>query len=146
MIRFLLPATLLVAACSPDTESRQAAAAKPNPPPAAPETTAVPFKQLGWDGSRYTFKPQDASEAKPYTGITTDHYKSGQLKARYGLKDGVYHGLVEEWYENGRQKTKTSYENGQHQGDNFYWNSDGTLQVHKVWKDNDVVSETRPAP
>ena len=99
---------------------------------------AVPFSKLGWAESRFTW------EGNPFTGVTIDHYKNGQLKARYHIKEGVYHGLIEEWYENGKQKTRTSYENGLHQGDNFYWNSDGSLQVHKVWKDDVLVSESHP--
>lgn len=146
---------LLPVACSPEQDrgaagprSAPAEAGRANPtdvrdapaPDAVP--AEVPFKILGWDGSRYTFKAPGASEASPFTGVTTDHFKSGGLKARYGLHEGVYHGLVEEWYENGKQKTKTSYEYGKHQGDNFYWNQDGTLQVHKVWKDDVLVKET----
>jgi hypothetical protein len=97
---------------------------------------AVPFRSLGWENDRFTHLGQ------PFTGTTTDHYKPGTLKARYGIHEGRYHGLVEEWYENGQQKTKTSYEHGRHEGDNFYWNKDGSLQVHKVWKNDTLVSET----
>jgi antitoxin component YwqK of YwqJK toxin-antitoxin module len=150
---------LLPVACSPDSDRGTAQ------PPAAPSEAGltnpaitrgapapdevpaeVPFQNLGWDGSRYTYKAPGASVANPYTGITTDHFKSGGLKARYGLHEGVYHGLVEEWYENGQQKTKTSYQHGKHEGDNFYWNQDGTLQAHKVWKDDILVKETPHPP
>ncbi len=106
--------------------------------PASAASPAVPYAKLGWADSLYTW------EGKPFTGVTTDQYPSGQLKARYGIKNGRYHGLVEEWYENGNQKTKTTYDNGRHQGDNYYWNSDGSLQVHKVWKDDQLVSEKYP--
>ena len=132
MMRLLLTLALLPAACSPapdKTESKPAVSAEP---------PAAPFPKLGWAESRFTW------EGKPFTGVTTDYHKNGQLKARYHIKDGVYHGLVEEWYENGQQKTKTSYENGLHQGDNFYWNADGSLQAHKVWRDDNLVSESRP--
>jgi hypothetical protein len=148
---------LLPIACSPDSDRgtaqpqaapAEAARANPENSPGAPSPAGVPaevpFKILGWDGNRYTYKAPGASEAIPYTGVTTDHFKSGGLKARYGLHEGVYHGLVEEWYENGKQKTKTSYQHGKHEGDNFYWNEDGTLQVHKVWKDDVLVKETPP--
>lgn len=120
-----LTAGALLASCSP-------------PPPAAAPTAAppVPFRSLGWENERFTHLGQ------PFTGTTTDHYKSGSLKARYGIHEGRYHGLVEEWYENGQQKTKTSYAHGRHEGDNFYWNPDGSLQVHKVWKNDALVSET----
>jgi hypothetical protein len=128
-----LAASMLLGSCSP-------------PPPAAPPGTAaessasVPFRSLGWANERFTH------EGQPFTGTTTDHYKSGALKARYGIREGKYHGLVEEWYENGQQKTKTSYDQGRHEGDNFYWNEDGSLQAHKVWKNDNLVSErTSPA-
>lgn len=126
-----IAAILLPAACSPPVEPAGNV-------PAVGETEPVSFPKLGWDSgtSRFTW------DGKPFTGVTTERYKSGGLKLRYQLNDGVYHGLVEEWYENGQQKTKTSYENGKHQGDNFYWNADGSLQVHKVWKDDRLVSET----
>jgi hypothetical protein len=129
----LLLLALLPAACSPPQE-------KEGSKPVAAEPAPVPFKKLGWDsaGNLYTW------EGKPFTGVTTEDYKSGQLKQRYHIKEGVYHGLVEEWYENGKQKTKTTYENGKHQGDNFYWNPDGSLQVHKVWKNDELISETHP--
>ena len=107
--------------------------AKAEAPPAA---AAVPFRQLGWDNERFTW------EGRPFTGTTEDHYKSGKLKARYGIREGRYHGLVEEWHDNGQQKTRTSYQDGRHEGDNFYWNADGSLQVHKVWKDDQLISET----
>ena len=128
-MRILFILALLPTACCPPAEKTET-----NPATAA-EPSTVPFSKLGWAKDRFTI---------PFTGLTTDHYKNGQLKARYHIKDGVYHGLVEEWYENGQQKTKTSYENGLHQGDNFYWNADGSLQVHKVWKDDVLVSETPP--
>ncbi len=131
--------SLFLSSCSPEPQPESPDLKQSG---SVPAPAPVPFKDLGWDGTRYTFKPEDAPEARPFTGITTDHYKSGQLKARYQIKDGRYHGLVEEWYENGRQKTKTSYEEGKHQGDNFYWNPDGTLQVHKIWKDDVLVSES----
>lgn len=124
-----LAAAALLASCSP-------------PPPTVAPTVApppVPFRSLGWENDRFTHLGQ------PFTGTTTDHYKPGTLKARYGIHEGRYHGLVEEWYENGQQKTKTSYEHGRHEGDNFYWNKDGSLQVHKVWKNDTLVSET-PGP
>lgn len=106
--------------------------------PASTAGAAVPFAKLGWSDSRFTW------EGRPFTGITTDQYKSGQLKARYEIKDGVYHGLVEEWYENGNQKTRTRYQNGKHEGDNFYWNADGSLQVHKIWRNDELISEKHP--
>lgn len=127
---------LSLTACTPEAEQRES---KPAPAAAVPE---VPFKDLGWDGSRYTLKDGPAGAEKPFTGVTTKHNKAGRLLARYGVKEGVYHGLVEEWYENGKQKTKTSYAHGRHEGDNFYWNPDGTLQVHKVWRDDVLISET----
>ena len=108
----------------------------PAPTETKAEAPVVPFRQLGWDNERFTW------EGKPFTGTTEDHYKSGKLKARYGIREGRYHGLVEEWYENGQQKTRTAYQDGRHEGDNFYWNADGSLQVHKVWKDDQLVSET----
>ena len=144
MMRPVLLSCALLAACSPEVDRRVAPAASGegnHSPPADAE--AVPFKKLGWDSATSRFLLED----KPFTGVTTDFYKpSGQLKARYHVQEGVYHGLVEEWYENGQQKTKTSYGNGKHQGDNFYWNADGTLQVHKVWKDDVLVSETPGGP
>ena len=155
----LSAAMIFLAGCSPDGE-------KPAPQtggaPAEekgtsaeeaikqPETaTAVPYKTLGWDSEKGLL----LLDGKPFTGITVDHYVptaveamvnrgARRLKARYHVAEGVYDGLVEEWYDNGNQKTKTTYAKGKHQGDNFYWNSDGTLQVHKVWKDNNLVSET----
>lgn len=131
-MRFLPVALfLLLASCAPPVETKDQT-------PASAADPAVPFAKLGWADNKFTW------QGRPFTGVTTDQYKSGQLKARYGIKDGVYHGLVEEWYENGKQKTKTSYENGRHQGDNFYWNSDGSLQVHKVWKDDQLISEKHP--
>lgn len=126
-----LAAALALASCTPPVETK-------DPTPASAAAPVVPYAKLGWSESRFTW------EGKPFTGVTTDQYKSGQLKARYGIKEGLYHGLVEEWYENGHQKTRTSYENGRHQGDNFYWNADGSLQVHKVWKDDRLLSEKRP--
>jgi hypothetical protein len=141
-------ALFFLTACSPEGEP-QVKPATPGksgeePKPVPGEAAAVPFKQLGWDSatSRFTFNGQ------PFTGVTTDFYKpSGKLKARYHVKEGVYDGLVEEWYDNksGQQKTKTSYANSKHEGDNFYWNADGTLQVHKVWK-NDVLVSEMPGP
>jgi hypothetical protein len=132
-MRRLLPAlaaVALLASCSPPPPAPTPAAAPP-----------VPFRSLGWENDRFTHL------GKPFTGTTTDHYKSGTLKARYGIHEGRYHGLVEEWHENGQQKTKTSYDHGRHEGDNFYWNQDGSLQVHKVWKNDVLVSETPgPAP
>jgi antitoxin component YwqK of YwqJK toxin-antitoxin module len=98
------------------------------------EAGGVPYKNLGWDSARGLF-------TYPFTGVATEQYKNGQMKLRYHIKDGKYDGLVEEWYENGKQKTKTNYEGGKHQGDNFYWNADGTLQAHKVWKDDVLVTE-----
>lgn len=144
-------------ACSPEAEE-SARKERPAPtvtqtpqvpePSSAPAGTVpadpavVPYKTLGWDSATSRFLLND----RPFTGVTTDYYKpSGKLKARYHIREGVYDGLVEEWYDNGQQKTKTSYIAGQHQGDNFYWNADGTLQVHKVWKDNNLISET-PGP
>ena len=142
MMRPFLLSCALLAACSPEADRRpvqdpaESGEGKQAPPA---ETEAVPFKKLGWDSATGRF----LLEEKPFTGVTTDFYKPpGELKARYHVQEGVYHGLVEEWYENGQQKTKTSYEHGKHQGDNFYWNADGTLQVHKVWKDDVLVSET----
>ena len=126
----LLPA-LLLAACSPNPTPSPVAAPAPASPP-------VPFRQLGWDSDHFTW------EGKPFTGTTTDHYKSGALKCRYGIRNGRYHGLVEEWYENGNPKTRTAYEDGRHEGDNFYWNPDGSLQSHKNWKNDSLVSESHP--
>ena len=161
MLRMLcLPVLILLSACSPKKE-QEAASNAVSPAPAANsqqetagansaggtarnDAAAVPYKQLGWDSATSRF----LLDGKPFTGVTTDFYKpSGnppvaKLKARYQITDGVYDGLVEEWYDNGQQKTKTSYVKGKHQGDNFYWNADGSLQVHKVWKDDVLVSET----
>ena len=94
----LLPA-LLLAACSPNPTPSPVAAPAPASPP-------VPFRQLGWDSDHFTW------EGKPFTGTTTDHYKSGALKCRYGIRNGRYHGLVEEWHENGNPKTRTAYDDG----------------------------------
>ena len=139
MMRPLLLSCALLAACSPEVDRSAVPAPVESGEGKPVGTEAVPFKKLGWDSATSRFLLED----KPFTGLTTDFYKpSGQLKARYHVQEGVYHGLVEEWYENGQQKTKTSYEDGKHQGDNFYWNSDGTLQAHKVWKDDLLVSET----
>lgn len=152
MMRLCLTAVLgLLAGCSPEREKSipQAGGA----PVAAEEkgtsadeamqqpktASAVPYKMLGWDSEKGLF----LLEGKPFTGVTVDHYKpTGKLKARYHVTEGVYDGLVEEWHDNGNQKTKTSYVMKKHEGDNFYWNSDGTLQVHKVWKDDNLISET----
>jgi hypothetical protein len=152
MTRACFYALTFLAACSPEVEKRDDSVATPpakssagSPVMAAAYPTdpaAVPYKQLGWDSETSRL----LLDGKPFTGVTTDFYKTtGKLKARYEVKDGVYHGLVQEWYDNGQQTTKTSYVNGKHEGDNFYWNRDGTLQVHKVWKDNNLVSET-PGP
>lgn len=153
MKRLLLLPLLALAACSPDAPPAASAPAQPAAPalPAsmgtapAPSAGAVPFSKLGWADNKYTW------EGKPFTGTTEDTFKkTGKLRLRYQLKDGAYHGLVEEWYENGNKLTHTLYENAQHQGDNIYWNTDGTLQAHKVWKDNVKISEThgekRPSP
>jgi antitoxin component YwqK of YwqJK toxin-antitoxin module len=103
--------------------------------PAKPaESGGVPFKNLGWDSAKSLF-------TYPFTGVATEQYKNGQMKLRYHIREGKYDGLVEEWYENGSPKTKTSYENGKHQGDNFYWNPDGSLQAHKIWKDDVLITE-----
>lgn len=123
----LLP-ILFFTACSPP----ESPAGKGDPAPGP-----VPYSKIDWkDNVHYL-------NGKPFTGVTVQFHKNGNLLSRYAMKDGVYHGLVEEWYESGQQKTKTSFEGGKHEGDNFYWNADGTLQVHKVWKSDDLVSETR---
>lgn len=149
MLRLCLITLVTTVACSPadrgepaKTAPRTDANAQNAPAPAESGPAPVPYKTLGWDSATSQF----LLEGKPFTGVTTDYYKkSGKLKARYQIKDGYYHGLVEEWYENGVQKTRTSYVNRKHEGDNFYWNEDGSLQVHKVWKDDNLVSET-PGP
>jgi len=166
MLRVSLSVVLvLLAGCSPEGDKPAKAPGEPAPAPALPEKSgapaatpapsaaitadeaagqaetaaAVPYKSLGWDSEKALL----LLDGKPFTGVTADRYKpTGKLKSRYHVKDGVYHGLVEEWYDNGNQKTKTSYVMKKHEGDNFYWNSDGTLQVHKVWKDDNLVSET----
>jgi hypothetical protein len=140
MKRLIVFSVLLTAGCSPQRSTEQGShqANGANSKASASDFPPVPFSEIGWDGTRFTYR--DA----PFTGVTTEHYKDGQLKARYHIRGGLNHGLVEEWYENGRQKTKTTYEDGRHQGDNFYWNSDGTLQAHKVWKDDVLISESHP--
>ena len=127
MKRLLPLLALLPAACSPPADQ-----------PAGrnePAAELVPYSKIQWK------EDVNYLEGKPFTGVTVQHHKNGQLMSRYHMKDGVYHGLVEEWYEDGRQKTKTSFERGKHEGDNLYWNPDGTLQVHKVWKEDILVSE-----
>ncbi len=124
---------MLPAACSPPSEQSGGRSEAPTEP--AP----VPYSKIEWK------EDVNYLDGKPFTGVTVQHDKNGQLMLRYHMKDGVYHGLVEEWFVDGRQKTKTSFVNGKHEGDNFYWNPDGTLQVHKVWKEDILVSET-PGP
>ena len=149
MLRLCLITLVATVACSPADRGEPAKpaartenAAPGAAPPVEPGPEPVPYKSLGWDSATSRF----LLDGKPFTGVTTDYYKkSGKLKARYHIKEGVYHGLVEEWYENGVQKTRTSYVDRKHEGDNFYWNEDGTLQVHKVWKNDNLVSET-PGP
>ena len=144
-MKMLIAATVALTALIHPLRAQEnpAAPAKPVAPPAAPapEPVPVPYAKVGWDSatSRFTL------EGKPFTGITTASHRNGKLKLRYEIREGVYHGLVEEWHDNGQQMTKTRYENGKHQGDNFYWNRDGSLQVHKVWKDDKLISET-PGP
>ena len=133
MKRLLFLFAMLPPGCSPPAEKLAANAA-----PAA-STEPVPYSKIKWiEGINYL-------DGKLFTGIAVQKHKDGQLMSRYPMKAGVYHGLVEEWYEDGKKKTATSFENGKHQGDNFYWNPDGTLQVHKVWKDDNLVSQT-PGP
>jgi hypothetical protein len=140
-MRFLLFPLLLLAACSPETPPAQEAARTTVPASIdtapGPSAEAVPYAKLGWAENRYTW------QGAPFTGSAEDSYKkTGRLKMRYGIRDGVFHGLVEEWYENGNKKTQTRYNSGRHEGDNFYWNADGSLQVHKVWRGDQLVSET----
>lgn len=133
MKRLLLLLAILPAACTPPAE--KPAKVKET----AAEQVPVPYDKIEWkENVNYL-------DGKPFTGVTVQHHKNGQIMTRYHIRDGALHGLVEEWYVDGRQKTKTSFENGKHEGDNFYWNPDGSLQVHKVWKDNELVSET-PGP
>ena len=130
MKRFLFLLAMLPAACAPPSEQsggRSDAATEPAP---------VPYSQIQWK------EDVNYLDGKPFTGVTVQYHKNGQLMSRYHMKDGIYHGLVEEWFADGKQKTKTSFVNGKHEGDNFYWNPDGTLQVHKVWKEDNLVSET----
>ena len=130
MKRLLFLFAMFLSACSPPAEKPAGDASSP----AGAEP--VPYSKITWK------EDINYLDGKPFTGIAVQNYKNGQLMSRYPMKDGVYHGVVEEWYEDGKQKTKTSFENGKHQGDNFYWNPDGTLQVHKVWRDDVLVSET----
>jgi hypothetical protein len=151
-MRLLLFPVLILTACGPATEPAAPSAApaapagEPQPRLAAdvkPGPDDVPYQGLGWDGARLMLKDAATGAEKPFTGVTTRFSKTGQLTARYEVKDGLYHGLVEEWYDNGHQLTRTSYLHGRHEGDNVYWNRDGTLQSLKVWKDDVKVSETR---
>lgn len=145
----MLLLALLLTSCGPTPEPVAPAttpAVEPKPRLAAdvtPGAEDVPYKSLGWDGTRLTLKDAAAGTEKPFTGVTTKFSKTGQLTARYEVKDGLYHGLVEEWYDNGHQLTRTNYLQGKHEGENVYWNRDGTLQSLKVWKDDVKVSETR---
>lgn len=129
----LILLAMLPAACSPPVEKP---AGKSE---AAAEQAPVPYSKIQWK------EDVNYLNGRRFTGITVQYHKNGQLMSRYQMKDGVYHGLVEEWFEDGKQKTKTSFVSGKHDGDNFYWNPDGTLQVHKVWKEDILVSET-PGP
>ena len=133
MKRLLFLIAVLPAACSPPAEKTSEMNG------AAGDTAPVPYAMIDWKEDVHYLN------GKPFTGVTVQYHKNGKLSSRYTMKDGVYHGLVEEWHGNGQQKTKTNFANGKHEGDNFYWNPDGTLQVHKVWKDNHLVSET-PGP
>ena len=127
MKRIFLLLILFLTTCSPPPGP----AGKVDPVP-----EPVPYSKIDWkDDVHY-------HNGKPFTGVTVQYHKIGNLQSRYAIKDGVYHGLVEEWYESGQQKTKTSFESGKHEGDNFYWNPDGTLQTHKVWKGDHLISET----
>lgn len=133
MKRILVLMAVLPAACAPPSEK----------PATAHETAAepvpVPYAKIQWKENVHYL------DGKPFTGVTVQYHKNGQIMSRYHIKDGARHGLVEEWYEDGKQKTKTNFENDRHEGDNFYWNPDGSLQVHKVWKDDVLVLET-PGP
>jgi len=151
-MRLLILPALLLTACSPSPETTApasppapAAASGPRATPAAdvvPGPNDVAYKILGWDGTRLTLRGAATGTERPFTGVTTKFSKAGHLEARYEVKDGVYHGQVEEWYDNGQQLTRAGYADGKHEGDNFYWNRDGTLQSHKVWKNGEKVSET----
>ncbi len=144
MNRLLVFTLIAFNACSPESPPAPSAPAAQIPASVAtapaPSADAILFPKLGWTDNKYAW------EGKPFTGTTEEAWKkTGKLKLRYQIKDGVYHGLVEEWHENGNKKTHTSYEAGKHEGDNFYWNADGSLQAHKVWKNDTKISET-PGP
>ncbi len=94
------------------------------------------YQSLGYDQGLFTLK------ASPYSGVSVEHDKSGALKSRYSFKEGRYDGWVEEWQANGKKKTETQYVAGQHEGENRYWHPDGSLQVLKVWKADQLISET----
>jgi antitoxin component YwqK of YwqJK toxin-antitoxin module len=90
---------------------------------AAPVVQEVRKKELQYNSSetRHYFAGQ------PFTGVTTDTHKNGQLRLRWEMQEGKLHGKVEEYTEKGVLVTYKEYKNGLRHGQTRYYYPEGQL-------------------
>jgi antitoxin component YwqK of YwqJK toxin-antitoxin module len=96
----------------------------------------VPYLKLGYDGTTLT----DPETKKPFTGISRQYHKDGQVSMEAPLKNGKFHGMVREWYPNGKKKAETEFANGERNGKCTEWTEAGLLFVECVYVRDKEVS------
>lgn len=77
----------------------------------------------------------EINQEKPFSGSATDKYPSGQISAKYNLKNGKYHGKIQKYYENGQLSLEENYKDGKPDGDVKVYN----LFVDGNYKDGDLI-------
>ena len=60
--------------------------------------------------------------------IVETFYKTGELKERFELQNGIRDGLYQKWYLNGQIGKQSSYKNGVLNGDLITWYPNGVVK------------------
>ena len=95
----------------------------------------VPYSDLGYENEKLTFN------GAPFTGVSPDiDKKTGKVRVRWELKEGVPHGVVKEWAPNGQMIVETHYHEGKRHGLNRYWTPEGQLTKEQVYEHGTSVS------
>lgn len=94
---------------------------RPAAPQLAPAAELKLEEAIRKDGLFYT-----AASTEPFTGNVIEHYESGTMKSRTGVRDGMLHGLSEGWYSNGQLQVSETFQDGVSHGIRTKWREDGT--------------------
>lgn len=105
--------------------------------PSCGKPKELPYKDLKYVNNSFA----DPQTKKPFSGISKDYYKDGQLKAEYPIKNGFYEGTVKEWHPNGKPLAETEFVKGERVGKNREWTEAGLLYRERVYDHDRIVSE-----